>query len=193
MARNIVVMKGNITELRVDAIVAPATRFLENEGSPITKEIFAAAGEGLIKECHLSAPCARNTAIVTRSHNLDCKIIIHAVSTYLQSEFEEALRDLVMHCLELAYKEGCRSIALPFLSVHLGIPSKVVIAQSINAIEESEYQIERIIFVVDTNYQLNIFDKFLTEISTDEEPPKKSKLKRFSDNLRSRFRKPENN
>jgi len=188
MARNIVVMKGRITELKVDAIVAPATRMLENVKSPITKEIFAAAGPGLIDECRLCAPCARNTAMVTNSHNLDCKIIIHAVGTYLQAEYEKPLRDLVKHCLELAHQESCRSIAFPLLSVHLGIPLDGVIEESIKAVEESEHQIESIIFVVDTDHQLSQFQKFLKV--EEPEKPILSGFESLCDTVKRRLSKP---
>ena len=76
---NFKVLRGNIADARVDAVVLPANSKLK-EGSGASEAIFEAAGRKLLsKKCKEIGSCETGSAVPTLGYNLDSKYIIHAV------------------------------------------------------------------------------------------------------------------
>lgn len=116
---NFRIVKGNIVDAQVDAIVLPANANLR-EGSGASEAIFEAAGRKLLsKKCKELAPCEVGSAVATLGYELDSKYIIHAVlPKWIDGNHNEydLLSSAYAFSLALADEMGCKSIAFPLLA-----------------------------------------------------------------------------
>ncbi len=115
---NFTVIKGNIVDMKVDAIVNAAnTSLMGDEG--VDGYIHRAAGAELVSCCRRIGTCKTGEAVITPGFKLDAKYIIHAVGPIwnrgLNNE-EELLCRAYLSALNLAVEYNCRSVAFPSLS-----------------------------------------------------------------------------
>ena len=112
------VVLGDITHMRVDAIVNAANPSLLGGGG-VDGAIHRAAGRGLLDECRGLGGCATGEARITGGHDLPVRFVIHAVGpVYRGGDAGEAalLRATYESALRLAVEAGVRSIAFPCIS-----------------------------------------------------------------------------
>lgn len=113
------VVKANIVNLDVDAIVLPANELLR-EGSGTSRAIFKAAGRmALTKACKEIGHCDMGSAVPTLGYNLKSKYIIHAVvPRWVDGEHGEydLLSSAYLASLNIAEIMRCESIAFPLLA-----------------------------------------------------------------------------
>ena len=113
------VVKNDITNLEVDAIVLPANEKLK-EGPGTSGAIFNKAGrEALTQACREIGTCKVGDAVPTLAFNLNANYIIHAVvPKWLDGDHQEYefLSAAYLSALNVADILECETIAFPLLS-----------------------------------------------------------------------------
>jgi len=162
----IIVMKGDITEVEADAIVNAANKYLKHGGG-VAAAIVRKGGEEIQKESNKIiskyGPLETGEAVATTAGRLKAKKVIHTVGPmYGEGNEREKLMKATQNCLRLAEEYGFKSIAFPAISTGIyGVPSKLAAEAMIDAvidyIDRKRKSLEKIIFVL---YTGNIFKDF---------------------------------
>lgn len=167
MNNTIEIIKGDITELEVDAIVNAANSSLLGGGG-VDGAIHRRAGRQLFEECMTLNGCMTGEAKITKGYNLKAKYVIHTVAPkwydYRVQNKVELLKSCYVNSYEIANKNNIKSIAFPCLGmgvyqVPLDIGTKISID---TALEYSNY-FEKIYLVCfreeEYNYYKNCYKK----------------------------------
>lgn len=115
--RKIKIVKSDITEMEVDAIVNAANNSLLR-GSGVCGAIFSKAGYELDKECHTIGNCNTGEAVITNGYNLKAKHIIHTVAprwfiTRPTEEKNKLFRNCYHSIFKIAIENNIKTIAIP--------------------------------------------------------------------------------
>jgi len=118
------ILRGDITKLKIDAIVNAANETLLGGGG-VDGAIHRAAGPGLLDECRriqeiaAGVRCPTGEARITGGHRLPARHVIHTVGPVWRggtSGEPELLRACYRESLELAIEHGLRTMAFPAIS-----------------------------------------------------------------------------
>ncbi|MDR0812822.1 MAG: macro domain-containing protein [Oscillospiraceae bacterium] len=114
------IIHGDITKLRVDAIVNAANTDLAMGGG-VCGAIFRSAGaRELQAACDRLAPIKTGDAVITPGFSLPAKYVIHAAGPIYHrqnpKQSEELLYAAYTNSLRCAAESGCRSVAFPLIS-----------------------------------------------------------------------------
>jgi len=160
------VIKGDITKIKVDAIVNAANSSLMGGGG-VDGAIHRAGGPAILEECRRiiakHGSCKTGEAVITTGGNLPAKFVIHTVGpVWNGGEKNEAglLAACYQNSLKLAIKHNLTSIAFPNISTGIyGYPKEEAARIATTTVKEFPDQkdlITKVYFVCfdEENYQL---------------------------------------
>lgn len=160
--KRIKLIRGDITRLKVDAIVNAANNSLLGGGG-VDGAIHRAAGTELLEECRTLYGCATGDAKITKGYNLPANYVIHTVGPVWNDGLHnepDNLKSCYQRCLEVAIENGVKSIAFPNISTgvyHFPKPlaAKIAFETVMNFISGNN-QIQEVIFCAfdDENYSI---------------------------------------
>jgi O-acetyl-ADP-ribose deacetylase (regulator of RNase III) len=146
------VQQGDITTLRVDAVVNAANTSLLGGGG-VDGAIHAAAGPELKAECRRLGGCPEGGARLTQGYNLPARHVIHAVGPHWRGGGEgeaEVLASAYRSSLLLASRHGLRTVAFPSISTGIyGYPvedASRVAARTVAAFLTEDETVESVTF-----------------------------------------------
>ena len=159
---NIEIVKENITEMTVDAIVNAANERLLR-GSGLCGAIFNKAGYELDKECNEIGYCSIGNAVITKGYNLKAKNIIHTVAPrwYMNIPEEEKIkqfRNCYKNIFKVAMDNNIKTIAVSCIGTGIyQCPIKLGRDLAFEEANKVSNNFEKIYFVCFRDEEYNIY------------------------------------
>lgn len=168
------IIKADITEIQVDAIVNAANTSLLGGGG-VDGAIHRKGGKAILDDCvkirNKQGGCKVGDAVITTAGNLPAKYVIHTVGPVWndgKSFEEELLKNCYLSVLELAVENNIKTIAFPGISTGIyRFPKDKAAEVAIKSVQDFDRisAIDKVIFVCfdEENYQ--IYEHFLERIN----------------------------
>lgn len=174
-------VKGDITECRVDAIVNAANSALQMGGG-VAGAIRRAGGESIQEECDRIGGTPVGTAVITGAGKLVARHVIHAVGPRMgEGDEDRKLVSATRSSLELAEKHKLRSIALPAISSGIfGYPvdrcARKMLQTTFDYLAKGEHSLEKVVFCLYDEKTFQEFSENLTNLGRCQAGKKDSSL-----------------
>ena len=165
MNNRIQVIKGDITKIKMDAIVNAANSSLLGGGG-VDGAIHRAGGPAILEECKKivarQGECKTGEAVITGAGNLPAKYVIHTVGPVWNGGNQDErtkLANCYLNSLQLAVEHDLKTIAFPNISTGAyGFPKKEAAEISVSRIQNfilKNGSIEQVLIVCfdEENYQ----------------------------------------
>ena len=166
MTGKIELLRGDITKLKVDAIVNAANSSLMGGGG-VDGAIHRAGGPRILEECRAivtrQGGCKTGEAVITTGGHLPAKFVIHTVGPVWnggKKNEQELLAACYHNSLKLAIEHKLSSIAFPNISTGIyGYPKKEaaeIASTAVSIFLKQDNFISKVYFVCfdEENYQL---------------------------------------
>jgi len=134
-------VKGDITERQVDAIVNAANSYLKHGGG-VAGAIVRKGGQIIQEESDKIGYVPVGSAAITTAGALPAKAVIHAVGPRMgEGDEDNKLKNAVRSVLKLATEKGFKSISMPAISSGIfGFPkdrcAEILVGESERFLEE---------------------------------------------------------
>lgn len=165
MPYKIEIVKGDITQADVDAIVNAANNHFWM-GSGVAGAIKAAGGDIIEKEAVKKGPVMPGEAVHTTAGKLPFKMVIHAavMGQDLRTS-DKYIRQATISCLNIAEKLRLTSIAFPAFGTGVGgFPMKAcahVMLDAVRGYEPLSKSLQRVQFCLFDQYGYSVFKEKL--------------------------------
>ncbi len=162
------VKQGDITKLKVDAIVNAANKSLLGGGG-VDGAIHRAAGPDLLAECKTVGGCPTGEARITGGYNLFAKYVIHTVGPVYsgKSQDRRLLAQCYLNSLKLGNDYNIKSVAFPAISCGVyGYPIKEACQVAVDTtcgFLEKNRSIEKVIFILFSAENINVYEDYLVK------------------------------
>jgi O-acetyl-ADP-ribose deacetylase (regulator of RNase III) len=169
MAKEIIIMQGDITEMDVDAIVNAANNDLKL-GAGVAGAIRRKGGPSIQQECDRIGRIPVGEAAVTGAGQLKARYVIHAASMSLGSfTTEESLRSSTRNSLLRAHEKGLRTMAFPAIGAGIGgFPVKrcaEIMIGEVRDFLQRQTSLEKVYFVLFSEDNLKVFQTVFKEMT----------------------------
>ena len=157
------IIQGDITKLKVDAIVNAANCSLLGGGG-VDGAIHRAAGPELLKACIPLNGCETGKAKITPGFRLPAKFVIHTPGPIYRDGLHgepELLESCYRSCLDLAEENGCETVAFPAISAGVyGYPWKAAAEIAIRTVDKfSARNVKKVIFCCFGDEMLKVYQE----------------------------------
>lgn len=162
---SIAALKGDITQLDVDAIVNAANSALAGGGG-VDGAIHRAAGYAdLSGACAVLGGCDTGDAKATPGFGLRARWIIHTVGPVWQGgkvREAEQLASCYRRSIEVAEGLGARSVAFPAISTGVyRFPRELAARIAVDTLRSLETTVEQVILVAFDNDTMTLYERLL--------------------------------
>ncbi len=169
MTGKIEIMQGDITKVKVDAIVNAANNTLLG-GFGVDGAIHRAGGNEILEACKKIGSCETGEAVITTAGKLPARFVIHTVGpVWYDGNHEEPklLEACYRNSLQLAVDSHCKSIAFPNISTGAyGFPKKQAATIAVNTVNEflkTHVKIEKVLLVCFTSENFDLLTEALAD------------------------------
>jgi O-acetyl-ADP-ribose deacetylase (regulator of RNase III) len=163
-------IKGDITDLDVDAIVNAANSALKMGGG-VAGAILRKGGRTIQEECDRIGRCPVGGAVITKGGKLKARYVIHAVGpVFGEGDEDEKLRNATLNSLRVAEKHALKSLAFPAISTGIfGFPrdrcARIMLPAVRSYLRDNKTALKQVIFCLHDVDTYDIFMDVLRELS----------------------------
>ena len=173
MSSKLQLLRGDITKVKVDAIVNAANSSLLGGGG-VDGAIHRAGGPEILAECYQirqkQGGCPTGEAVITTGGKLPADFVIHTVGPVWQGgqQHEAALlANCYRNSLQLAVERGIRTIAFPNISTGVyGYPKPEAARIAIKTVTEflnKNRSIEKVVFACFDEENYNLYEQEMVD------------------------------
>lgn len=173
LSSKVTLIKGDITKIKVDAIVNAANRHLAGGGG-VDGAIHRTGGPEIMEECRKirqsQGGCNTGEVVITTAGKLQARFVIHTVGPVWrngQNDEKDFLANCYMNSLKLAAANGIKTIAFPNISTGIyGFPKELAARTAVNAVLKfisEDDSIEEVLFVCFDDENYNLYSQLLMD------------------------------